>query len=105
MPFTFTCKSRSRFLNPIINELKEHGRNLSIGQPVEVQLDDEKGYKGTYHCRIKPEARIVTANFHYEDKTRFPARIKAAAIALCCEGFAGTFEISHEKGRLTIRSL
>jgi len=105
MPYTFPCKSRSRFLNPIIKELRKHGQNLSIGQPVVVQLDDEKGYKGTYQCKTKPEARIITVDFHYEDKTRFPARIKAAAIALCREEFAGTFEISHEKGRLTIRSL
>jgi hypothetical protein len=45
----------------------------------------------------------VTANFNYKDETRFPARIKAAAIALCIEGFNGTFEISHYSGLVTIK--
>lgn len=73
------------------------------GRQIVIQLESEEGYNGEYECRINPKTSLVTANFNYKDETRFPARIKAAAIALCIEGCNGTFEISHCSGLVTIK--
>jgi len=70
-----------------------------------IRLESEEGYKGKYRFEIDSAKSLITADYHYEDTSRFPARIKAAAIALCLEGFSGTFEISHDEGLLIIRQL
>jgi len=106
MPYTFSCKSRSSFLPPIITTLRQNRQNLLRGDAVVVRLESEKeGYKGKYKCEIYLAKSLITVDYHYENASRFPARIKAAAIALCFEGFDGTFEISHDKGLLIIRKL
>lgn len=73
------------------------------GKQIAFYLESEEGYTGEYECRINPKTFLVTANFNYRDETRFPARKKAAAIALRVEGFNGTFEISHYSGLVTIK--
>lgn len=70
-----------------------------------IRLESEEGYKGNYKFEIDAAKSLITADYHYEDTSRFPARIEAVAIALCLEGFRGTFEISHDKGHLIIRQL
>jgi hypothetical protein len=103
MPYTFPCKSRSKFLPPIIKTIKQQGQDLTAGKQIVIQLVSKEGYNGEYECKINPETSLVTATFNNKDETRFPARIKAAAIALCIEGFNGTFEISHYSGLVTIK--
>jgi hypothetical protein len=103
MPYTFSCKSRSKFLPPIVEAIKLQRQDLASGKQIAIRLENEEGYNGEYECKIIPKTFLVTANFNNKDETRFPARIKAAAIALCIEGFNGTFEISHYSGLVTIR--
>jgi hypothetical protein len=103
MPYTFSCKSRSKFLPPIIKAIKQQRQDLIAGKQIVIQLLSKEGYNGEYECKINPKTYLVTADFNYKDETRFPARIKAAAIALCIEGFNGTFEISHYSGIVTIK--
>jgi len=105
MPYTFNSRSRSRFLFPIRKALRQNRERLVSGQPITIQLESEEGYKGTYICKINLATSMITANYEYEDETRFPARIKAAAIAMCLEGIEGNFQISHDKGKLAIRRL
>ena len=73
------------------------------GKQIAIQLESEEGYNGEYECKTNTATSFVTANFDYKDATRFPARIKAVAIALCVEGFNGTFDISHYSGLVTIK--
>jgi len=90
---------------PAITEaLKEQKQTLMAGRQIVIQLEAEKeGYSGTFDCKMNPSACSITVNFKNPDPTRFPARIKAAARAICQEGFDGTFEISQKAGILTIR--
>jgi hypothetical protein len=103
MPYTFSCKSRSKFLQPVITAIKQQRQDLMSGKQIAIQLESEEGYNDEYECKVNPKTSFVTANFDYKDVTRFPARIKAAAIALCIEGFDGTFDISHCSGLVTIK--
>ncbi len=103
MPYTFSCKSRSKFLPPIIKAIKQQRQDLTAGKQIVIQLVSKEGYNGEYECKINPKTSLVTATFSNKDETRFPARIKVAAIALCIEGFNGTFEISHYSGLVTIK--
>jgi hypothetical protein len=103
MPYTFSCKSRSKFLPPIIKAIKQQRQDLTAGKQIVIQLVSKEGYNGEYECKINLKTSLVAADFNYKDETRFPARIRAAAIALCIEGFNGTFEISHYSGLVTIK--
>jgi hypothetical protein len=103
MPYTFSCKSRSKFLPSIIKAIKQKRQDLILGKQIAIQLESEEGYNGEYECKIDSKTSSVTANFDYRDVARFPARIKAAAIALCIEGLDGTFDISHCSGLVTIK--
>lgn len=103
MPYTFSCKSRSKFLPQIIKAIKQQKQDLILGKQIAIQLLSKEGYNGEYECKINPKTSLVMANFNYKDETRFPARIKAAAIALCIEGYNGTFEISHCSGLVAIK--
>jgi hypothetical protein len=103
MPYAFSCKSRSNFLPPIIKAIKQQRQDLISGRQIAIQLESEEGYNGEYECRINSKTSLVTADFNYKDETRFPARIRAATIALCIEGFNGTFEMSHYSGLVTIK--
>lgn len=105
MSYTFRCVSRSSFLTPITNALRQQQQNLVKGQPVTVQLMDQKGYKGKYICEIDTSRGLITVNYDYSDASWFPARIKAACIALCLEGFHGTFEVSHDNGYIVIKPI
>jgi hypothetical protein len=106
MTYTFSGNGRSKFIPAITEALKEQKQTLVAGRQIVIQLEAEKeGYPGTFYCKINPSACSITINFKNPDPTRFPARIRAAARALCQEGFDGTFEISQKAGILTIRKI
>jgi hypothetical protein len=105
MPYTFGCRSRSQFLFPVIQGLRLHRQELLHGQPITIHLGIGGGYSGEYICKVNARSLSITVDYNYADTTRFPARIKAACIALCLEGFNGTFRISHEFGNIIIRQL
>jgi hypothetical protein len=104
MIYTFSGNGRSKFMPAITEALKEQKQLLISGRQIVVHFESEKeGYLGIYEIRINPIACSFTVDFKNVDPTRFPARIKAAARALCQEGYDGTYEISHKAGELKIR--
>jgi hypothetical protein len=56
---------------------------------------EKSGYTGTMEIEIENPGRFSawTAR-RYDDPSRFPARIKAAATALFAEGFRGGFQVA-----------
>jgi len=56
---------------------------------------DKSGYEGAMDVDIRDgNSFMAWTGSRYEDETRFPARIKAAATALFAEGFRGGFHIA-----------
>ena len=56
---------------------------------------DKEGYDGTMDVEILDGDHFLAwTGSRYKDKTRFPARIKAATTALFAEGFRGEFHIA-----------
>jgi len=56
---------------------------------------DKGGYNGAMDVEIRDGDHFLAwTGSRYKDKTRFPARIKAAATALFAEGFRGEFHIT-----------
>jgi hypothetical protein len=105
MPYTFGCRSKSRFVPPITKTLNLQKDYLLSGKPVVIKLLPEEGYAGQYECSVNPGTFLITVNYNDEDESKFPARIKAACIALCKEGFRGTFKISCIAGQIVIQRL
>jgi hypothetical protein len=106
MAYTFSGNGRSKFIPAITKALKDQKQTLVAGRQIVVQLEAEKeGHSGTFYCKTNPSACSIAVNFKNPDPTRFPARIRAAARALCQGGFEGTFEISQKAGILTIRKI
>jgi hypothetical protein len=104
MRHVFSGKGRSKFRSTIVDALREQDKSLTEGRQLVIQFEEEKkGYTGSYECKIDASACAFTVDFKNTDPTRFPARIKAAARALCQEGYDGIYEISHKAGELTIR--
>jgi superfamily II DNA or RNA helicase/HKD family nuclease/predicted house-cleaning noncanonical NTP pyrophosphatase (MazG superfamily) len=62
------------------------------------------GYTGKMDVEIRDgESFMAWTTSKYKDKTRFPARIKAAATALFVEGLRGEFHVSAQGTKLEIR--
>ncbi len=61
------------------------------------------GYTGKMDIEVqKDEHFVVWTSVRYDDPTRFPSRIKAAATALFEEGLRGEFQVHAEKDTLSI---
>ena len=64
---------------------------------------DKKGYSGTMDLEIqKGDKFIAWTKIEYKDISRFPARIKAAASALYCEGLRGGFRVVTEGVKIVV---
>jgi len=64
------------------------------------------GYSGNIEVTIgSPTEKEFDAEVSLKDRTRFPARIRAAATALRDSGCEGRFLISHLDGVLNIRAV
>ena len=65
---------------------------------------DKAGYSGTMDLEIqKGDKFIAWTAIEYKDISRFPARIKAAASALYCEGQRGAFRVVVEGLKVMVR--
>jgi len=65
---------------------------------------DRNGYTGNMEIEIsKPGTFSAWTGQRYDDPSRFPARIKAAATALFAEGFRGSFHVNAEAKEVRIR--
>ncbi|HOX02132.1 MAG TPA: hypothetical protein P5555_07225, partial [Candidatus Paceibacterota bacterium] len=72
---------------------RQHNADLGVGG----------GYSGFIRVKIEErQAREFEGDWESKDWTRFPARIRAAATALRDTGHFGTFDISHQDGKLRI---
>ena len=55
---------------------------------------DKAGYSGTMDLEIQEGKKFIAwTSIEYKDISRYPARIKAAASALYCEGQKGEFNV------------
>ena len=85
---------------PIIrNELQAKG----CPGKIEINLGIPRGYRGKAEVTIgEQDENEFEANVEIRDRTRFPARIRAAATALRDEGCKGQFRIYHDNGKVQI---
>lgn len=94
---------RSEFLEPITRQLA--GASFGDRRAILMTLKPG-GYRGAYTITIDQGRRL---EFHSTgkatDTTRYPVRIRAAVTALRDLGFAGSFRVSHDDGRLEITRL
>lgn len=93
--------TRSKFLIPCEQIVTAQHQRLDRGERIDVPLEPG-GYNGHLIVTVQPG---ITSAFQAEwskDPTRFPSRIKAAATALRNCGITGSFNISHDNGRLFI---
>ncbi len=93
---------RSKFLVPCEQALTAQHGLLDSGSRVDVEMDP-RGYNRSLIVTIQPGTTgTFQAEWKTKDITRFPSRIKAAATALRNYGMTGSFNISHDNGRLSI---
>lgn len=92
----------SKFLNKIEDAITKNKDKLLSGRIITVEFS-KQGYNGDIKVIIiKNNSKQFNTNWYSNDPTRFPARIKAAALALYNQGFYGNFTISHHSGLLTL---
>lgn len=93
------------------NARKESGftwqvRDVIAGSPSAVEWECRlagSGYSGKMDIEVQNDEHFIAwTSIHFDDTTRFPARIKAAATALREEGFTGEFEVVADKDVLKI---
>ncbi|QDV36949.1 DUF6884 domain-containing protein [Tautonia plasticadhaerens] len=96
---------RTRFLEPLRLGIKLHRHRLDEGRPIEVVLGPG-GYQGRWVVVVREEdGERFEAVGSMNDPSRFPQRIRAAALALHREGAYGRFLVEHDRegGVVTIR--
>lgn len=97
--------TRSRFLEPLQEGITAARHRLDEGRAVELALWPG-GYGGRWFVIVDPDDRqTFLAEGSISDPTRFPQRIRAAALALALEGLHGRFLIEHDRetGIVSIR--
>ena len=99
--------NRSKFY-PIIKDYilnLDNKKQDGIDIKIELPESEPDGYRGEYTVKIDSVQPFFETDFKNKDITRFPARIKATALALKESNNIGEFYISHEKRIITIRSV
>lgn len=86
---------KSKFLNIIIENLNKNIFKIDLAS-----ISSDKGYEGNFIIEIV-ESHFIVENFKNNDKTRFPARIKATASAINKLKRYGKYNIAH-KDRIII---
>jgi len=99
--------NKSKFY-PIIKDYilnLDNAKQDGIDIKIELPVSEPDGYRGEYTVKIDSVQPFFETDFKNKDITRFPARIKATALALKESNNIGEFYISHEKRIITIRSV
>ncbi len=99
--------NKSKFY-PIIKDYilnLDNKKQDGIDIKIELPESEPDGYRGEYTVKIDSVQPFFETDFKNKDITRFPARIKATALALKESNNIGEFYISHEKRIITIRSV
>jgi len=102
---TIRFPRRSEFLEPLRDQIKLNRHRLEGGEAIEVSLKPG-GYGGKWSVVIAPDDHeTFQAEGSISDPTRFPQRIRVAALALAQEGLHGRFFIRHDRdsGAVSIR--
>ena len=99
--------NRSKFYKIIKDYILNLDNKKQDGIDIKINLPNSypDGYKGDYIVKIDSVQPFFETDFKNKDITRFPARIKATALALKESNNIGEFYISHEKRIITIRSV
>jgi len=99
-----TFPTRSKFLEACEGAIRSGRTVLEAGRAISISFDEKGGYTGSVRVTIQSnDGNVFDTNWTGDDASRFPARIKAAALALLNCGCKGMFEVSHEDGALSIR--
>jgi len=97
--------TRSVFLVPLESAIETQRAALVSGAPITVRLSPQ-GYEASVKVLTAlSNTDAFWADCEYSDPTRFPARIRAATLALYRQGCFGSYLITHKMGLLTIREL
>ena len=97
--------TRSSFLEGCEEVICLERQSLLQGKTICVEFSSQ-GYNGTIRVSIEKESPSdFWADWEYSDTTRFPVRIRAAALALFQQGCFGEYIISHNTGTLTIQRI
>ncbi len=95
----------SKFTAPCQQCLTAQRAQLEAGEAVSIPLG-AGGYSGQATVIIRDgDADGFDTDWNGSDPTRFPARLKAGAMALRACGCAGTFAISHADGIVSVKML
>ncbi len=99
--------NRSKFYKIIKDYILNLDNKKQDGIDIKIELPESEpdGYRGEYTVKIDSVQPFFETDFKNKDITRFPARIKATALALKESNNIGEFYISHEKRIITIRSV
>lgn len=92
-------KRKSKFKDIVLEHLYIMN-NPQLKDYLEIKFT-KNGYNGNFIIEISEEDYFY-ASSSFSDKSRFPARIKAAASALKSLSFFGKFNITHYNGTLRI---
>ena len=77
-------------------------RNKNDIRNLTIEIPKRGGYDGKFEVEIFNDRAYFIANFHKEDITRFPQRIKHTALVLKETGNLGKYLISHQNGTIII---
>lgn len=88
---------KSKFLNIIIGNLNKNIFKIDL-----TSISTSKGYEGDFIIEIV-ESHFIVENFNNNDKTRFPARVKATASAMNKVKKYGKYNIIHENKIITVK--
>jgi|LULM01.1.fsa_nt_gb hypothetical protein len=99
--------NKSKFYPMIKDYILKLDNTKQDGIDIKVELPESEpdGYKGDYIVNIDGVQSFFETNFTNKDITRFPARIKAAALAIKDTNNIGEFHITHEKRIIAIKSV
>lgn len=97
----------SEFRDEIINHLKDFKDSIINGKEIQFRLSKDGGYEFREHFLniVTEEDEFFYTNWIGQDPTRFPARVKALALALRDLKLIGVFEATHEDGNFKVNIL
>ena len=98
--------NRSKFYKIIKDYILNLDNKKQDGIDIKIDLSTTHpgGYKGKYKVNIDSHKPFFETEFNNNDITRFPQRIRSAALALKDTNNFGHIIISHEKGIISISS-
>jgi hypothetical protein len=104
-PTEISYPKRSSFLDALKEEINRKKQALLSGAKIECYLGQKGGYKAQLTLYITYHSTVFCTDWVSTDLSRFPARIKAMALALYELNLNGIFEVNHQNGVITVKLL